>query len=461
MRYFYNPYNLIKTNKMNISKKDINALNAELSITLVPQDYEVKVENAIKKVQKQASLPGFRPGKVPVGLIKKQHGKSILVDEINKILNETLYNYINDNKIEILGNPIPKENSTIDFDKQTEWTFNYELGLTPQFDVKLDNSQSFVYNTVKIDDELVEKYLKDVKRNYGKPSNPEVAEAKDVLYIDIVELDADNNIVAGGIFKSTSIGIDRLKNEAAKAKLIGAKKEDKIIISANELYDSAVDKSISLGIDKEVAEKFESNLQLTVRNIARMEDAELNQELFDKLYGAGNINSLEEFKDKIKAELGLMFAQDTDRKFVEGVEKTLVEKLNITLPDDFLKRWLMAVNEKPLTKEQLEAEYPAYAKSMQWKLIENKIIKNNNIAVTGDEAKEEAANYVRSQFARYGQVPEETEVSKIVDGILSKQEEAQKIFEGLYSKKVLDVLKTSCKLDTKEVSYNEFFGITE
>ena len=446
---------------MNISKKDISPLNAELSITLAPTDYESKVENAIKKVQKQAAMPGFRAGKVPVGLIKKQHGKSILVDEINKILNQTLYNYINENKIEILGNPMPKEETKIDFDNQKEWTFNYEIGLTPQFDVKLDTSQSFVYNTVKIDEELVEKYLKDVKRNYGKPSNPEVAEEKDVLYIDIVELDSENNIVAGGVFKSTSIGIDRLKNEAAKAKLTGAKKEDKIIINANELYDSAVDKSISLGIDKEVAENFSANLQLTVRNIARMEDAELNQELFDKLYGAGTINSIEEFKEKIKGELGLMFAQDTDRKFVEGVEKTLVEKLNITLPDDFLKRWLMAVNEKPLTKEQLEAEYPSYAKNMQWKLIENKIIKNNNIAVTPDEAKEEASNYVRSQFARYGQAPEETEVAKIVDGILSKEQEAQKIFEGLYSKKVLDVLKTSCKLDTKEISYNEFFGIKD
>lgn len=446
---------------MNISKKDINALTSELSITLAPADYEAKVENAIKKVQKQAALPGFRPGKVPVGLIKKQHGKSILVDEINKILNEALYNYINDNKIEILGNPMPKEDNSIDFENKTEWTFNYELGLTPQFDVKLDNSQSFIYNTVKIDDELVEKYLKDVKRNYGKPSNPEVAEGKDVLYIDIVELDADNNIVAGGVFKSTSIGIDRLKNDTAKSKLIGAKKEDKIIINANELYDSAVDKSISLGIDKEIAENFNSNLQLTVRNIARMEDAELNQELFDKLYGAGTINSLEEFKEKIKSELALMFAQDTDRKFIEGVEKSLVEKLNITLPDDFLKRWLMAVNEKPLTKEQLDAEYPAYAKSMQWKLIENKIIKNHSISVSADEAKEEASNYVRSQFARYGQMPEESEVSKIVAGILGKQEEAQKIFEGLYSKKVLDLIKTTCKLDTKEVSYNEFFGITE
>lgn len=446
---------------MNITKKDIDALNAELSITLAPQDYEERVNDAIKKVQKQAAMPGFRAGKVPVGLIKKQYGKSILVDEINKILNDSLYNYINDNKIEILGNPMPKADSAVDFDNKTEWTFDYELGLSPQFDLKLDNSQSFTYNTVKVDDELVEKYLKDVKRNYGKPSNPEVAEGKDVLYIDIVELDADGSIKPGGVFKSTSIGIDRLKNEAAKAKLTGVKKEDKIVINANELYDSAVDKSISLGIDKELAETFDANLQITVKNIARMEDAELNQELFDKLYGAGNVNSEEEFREKIKGELGMMFAQDTDRKFVETVEKTLVDKLGIRLPDEFLKRWLMAVNEKPLTKEQLEAEYPAYARSMQWKLIENKIIKDHHITVTPEEAKEEAGRFIRSQYARYGQTPDEAEVAKIADSILSKQDEAQKIYEGLYSQKVLNLLKTNCKLDTKEVSYNEFFGISE
>jgi len=446
---------------MNITKKDIDALNAELSITLTPQDYEEKVNNAIKKAQKQAAMPGFRAGKVPVGLIKKQYGKSILVDEVNKILNDTLYTYINENKIEILGNPMPKENSAVDFDHKTEWTFEYELGLTPQFNIALDKSQSFTYNTVKIDDELVEKYLKDVKRNYGKPSNPEVAEAKDVLYIDIVELDAEGTITPGGVFKSTSIGIDRLKNETAKAKLVGAKVEDKIVLNANVLYDSAVDKSMSLGIDKEIAETFNADLQITVKNIARMEDAELNQELFDKLYGAGNINSEAEFRDKIKAELAVMFSQDTDRKFIETVETSLVDKLNIKLPDEFLKRWLMAVNEKPLTKEQLESEYPAYARSMQWKLIENKIIKDNNIAVTADEAKEEAGTFIRSQYARYGQTPDEAEVAKIADSILAKQDEAQKIFEGLYSKKVLDLLKTNCKLDTKEVSYNEFFGISE
>jgi trigger factor len=444
---------------MNIIKKDIDKLNAEITINVVPADYEERVNEAIKKVQRNASMPGFRPGKVPPGLIRKQYGTSILVEELNKMLNDTIYNYINENKIEILGNPLPKE-TPVDWQNQKDFTFIYEVGLSPQFDVKVDGSQSFTYKTIKVDDELVEKYIKDVKRNYGKPSNPEVAGEKDVLFMDIVELDAENNIVPGGVFKSTSIGIERLKNEAAKNKLIGAKKDDKIIINANELYETALDKSISLGIDKALAESFNSNLQLTVKNIARMEDAELNQELFDKIYGEGKVSTEEEFRNKIKEELGMMFNQDSDRDLMKEIEKTLVSKLNIELPDEFLKRWLMAVNEKPLTKEQLEKEYPEYASSMKWRLIENKIIKDNELKVSQEEATEEAKGFVRAEYARYGQVAQDEEVEKIAKGLLGKEKEAQRIFENLYSKKVIGLIKTNCKLEKKEVSYNEFFGMS-
>jgi trigger factor len=445
---------------MNITKKDIDNLTAEIEINVEPADYEGRVNEAIKKVQRQASMPGFRPGKVPMGLIKKQYGTSILVEEMNKFLNDTIYNYINDNKIEILGNPLPKEQQPVDWQNQKDFTFVYELGLAPKFDVKVDSSQAFTYKSIKVDDELVEKYIKDVKRNYGKPLNPEVAGEKDVLFVDIVELDAENNIVPGGVFKSTSIGIDRLKNEGAKSKLMGAKKEDKIIINASELYETALDKSISLGIDKEAAENFNANLQLTVKNIARLEDAELNQELFDKIYGEGKITSEEEFRAKVKEELGMMFNQDSDRDLMKEIEKTLVSKLNIQLPDEFLKRWLMAVNEKPLSKEQLEKEYPDYANAMKWKLIENKIIKDNDIKVSAEEATEEAKAFIRAEYARYGQTPQEEDVTRIAQGLLTKEKEAQKIFENIYSKKVIDLIKTNCKLESKEVSYNEFFGIS-
>ncbi len=442
---------------MNIIKQDIDSLNAEIKILLTPVDYEERVNDGLKKVQRQANMPGFRPGKVPAGLIKKQYGTQILVDEINKLLNDTIYKYIEENKIEILGNPLPKDQTQVDFANQKEFEFIYQLGLAPDFNVNLDTTNSFVYKTVKVDDELVEKYLKDVRRNYGKPVNPEVAGEKDVVFVDINELDETGTIKPGGIYKSTSVSYERIKNENAKAKILGVKKEDKIIVNINELYETALDKSVSLSIDKEAAESANCNLQLTVKNISRLDDAELNQELFDKIYGEGKINSEEEFRNKIREELAVMFRGDSEKFLKTEVENNLLAKMNLQLPDSFLKRWLMAVNEKPITQEELEKDYPNYSKAMQWRLIENKIIKDNEIKVDADEAKEEAKLFIRGEYARYGQSPSDEDLEKISKDLMSKEKEAQKIFENLYSKKVLDLIKQKCTLQTKEVSYDEFF----
>jgi trigger factor len=448
---------------MNITKQQIDDLNALVTIQVSEADYHEKVDGALKRVQRQASMPGFRPGKVPAGMIKKMYGKSVLVDEINKLLNDSIYNYINENKIEILGNPLPKAESqeTIDWDNQKEFTFNYELGLSPSLNVEISDKIAVDYNMVKTDEALIDRYVKDVRKNYGKPSNPEVSEANDVLYVDINELEADGTIKAGGVFKSTSIGIDRIKNDAVKAKLTGLKKDDKLKLNSKELYETAIDLGIGLGIDKEQAETFDSDLQVTVRNIARMEDAELNQELFDRLYGEGKINSEEEFRNKIKEELSMMFTQDQDRRFLQDVEKALVEKYNPRLPEDFLKRWLIATNEKPLTLEQINNEFGDYAKAMQWKLIENKIIQAEGLQVTAEEATEEAKRFIRSQYARYGQTPTDEEVEKLTKTVLGKESEVQKIYENLYAAKLLTLFKEKLKLNMKEVSYNEFFGIKE
>ncbi len=442
---------------MNITKHDIDKLNAEITISVTPNDYEGRVNEGIKKVQRQASMPGFRPGKVPAGLIKKQYGTQIMVDEINKLLNDAIYKYIEENKIEILGNPLPKDQTAVDFVNQKDFEFVYQLGLAPEFNVKLDSSNTFTYKTVKVDDELVEKYVKDVRRNYGKPSNPDVSGEKDVVFVDINELDETGAIKPGGIFKNTSISYERIKNENAKAKILGLKREDKVVINIDELYETALDKSISLGIDKEAAELAHSNLQLTVKNIARMDDAELDQELFDKVYGPGKVSTEEEFRNKIKEELGLMFNVDSERFLKTEVEKNLVENINLQLPDAFLKRWLTVANEKPITQEELENEYPNYAKAMQWRLIENKIIKDNEIKVDANEAKDEAKAFIKSEYARYGQSPTEEDLEKISADLLSKEKEAQKIFENIYSKKVLNLIKEKCTLQTREVSYDEFF----
>ena len=440
---------------MNITKQDIDALNAEITISMTPADYEAKVNEGLKKVQRQANMPGFRPGKVPAGLIKKQYGTQIMVDEINKLLNDSIYKYIEENKIDILGNPLPKDQTSVDFTKQADFEFVYQIGLSPDFKINLDSSNVFNHKTVKVDDELIEKYLKDIRRNYGKPASPEVSTEKDVVFVDINELDETGAIKAGGIFKSTSLSYERIKSEKAKAQLLGLKRDDKVVININDLYETAVDKSVSLGIEKDLAETSNCDLQLTVKNISRMEEAELNQELFDKIYGAGVIEGEEAFRAKIREELSLMFSADSDRFLRTEVENKLVEKLNLQLPDNFLKRWLAYANEKPATPEEIESDYPNYAKAMQWRLIENKIIKDNSLQVNAEEAQEEAKTFVRSEYARYGQTPTEEDLVKISKDILAREKDAQKIFENLYSKKVLALIREKCTLQTTEVSYDD------
>jgi trigger factor len=446
---------------MNITKENIDNLNVVVTIEIGPSDYEKRVDDAIRKIQHKASIPGFRPGKVPAGMIKKMHGKSVLADELNKILSDGINNYIVENKLEILGNPLPKADDKIDWENGKAFTFKYDLGLAPAFEVEVSDKTAFTYEVVKIDNELIDKYVKDVRKNYGKPSNPEVAEERDVVFVDINELDEAGEIKAGGIFKSTSIGIDRLKSEVAKKKLIGVKKEDKVVINCKEMYAEPVELSVTLGIDKEVAETLNCNLQLSIKNIARMDDAEMNEELFNKVYHDGSIKTEEEFREKVKQELASMFVQDSDRKFFTEVEKTLIDTINPALPEEFLKRWIIASNDKPVTIEQLNEEFGSWGRSMKWKLIENKIIKNNNLTVTADEATEEAKRFVKSHFARYGQAPDDAEVEKTAVTLLKDEKQVEKIYDGLYYAKILNLFKSKYKLNNKEVSYNEFFGIKE
>ncbi|MFN5183786.1 MAG: trigger factor [Bacteroidota bacterium] len=445
---------------MDIRKEQVDDLNAIVTIKVGPGDYNENYEKAIKKAQHQVALPGFRPGKVPSALIKKRFGKSILLEELNKIISDSLNNYISDNKIEILGNPMPKaDGNQIDLDHPGDFEFSFELGLSPELSGDISKEITVPYNSIAVDDEIIEKYLKDVKRNYGKAVNPDTAGDKDVVFADVVELDGEGNIVPGGIFKSTSFSLERMKNETAKAKLNGVKKEDKIIININELYETPLDSSISLGIDKAVAEQTNCNLQLTVKNIARLEDAELNQELFDKIYGEGKINSEEEFRNKIKEELKVMFDRDSDKKFFQDAQEKLTAHFSPKLPDDFLKRWLLTANEKPVTAEQIEKDYDSWSNLMKWKLIENKLAKSNQITIELEEMKAETRLFVLDQYRRYGQVPEEKELDKIVDSVLAKENEARKIADNIMDRKILNLLKDKITLQNTEVSYDDFFGI--
>jgi trigger factor len=443
---------------MNITQENIDELNAVLKVKVVADDYLPKVESALKEHQKRASVPGFRPGKVPTGMIKKMYGKSILVDEINKLLNDSLYKYLNENKIEVLGNPLPKADSQIDWDNQKDFEFLYEMGLAPKFNVELSSKDKFAYKTVKIDEDLVNKYVTDIAKRYGKVEQVEVSTPADLLNGDFVELDASGEILPAGVFKTGSLFLERVKDEAVKKQLTGLKKDDKVILEAQKLFENPADLAALLGIDKEAAAAFTSKVQFTVKSVSHLAPAEINQEFFNKIYGEGVVNSEEEFRAKVRQELGGMFVNDSERKFYNDVVEHLMNKINFDLPKDFLKRWIIAVNEKPVTTEQVEAEFDGYAKGLKWQLIENKIIKENNIAVTKEEVVDHTKELILEQFGKFNPVPmEDEELNQTAQRVLANEEEAKKLYEKLYGQKVLTLFKTKFTIENQEVSYDDFF----
>lgn len=444
---------------MNIVQESVDELNAVLKVKVTPEDYKSKVDVALKDYTKKATMPGFRPGKVPASLVKKMYGKSILVEEVNKALNDNINKYISDNKLEILGNPMSKVEAekTIDWDNQQEFDFLFELGLAPQIKVEISDKDKLVYYTIKADDTQIDKYVEEVTKRYGKITPQEVAAANDMLYGDLVELDANDQILPGGIFRSSSLFLERYKdNEVAKS-LIGVKKDDKIVLDVVKLADNIADRAALLGVDKEVAEKITAKFQFTVKNISRLQPSELTEELFEKVYGKDQVKTVEEFRERIKNELVRIYEGESERKLYEDAVEAVKKKVVVKLPDEFLKRWLVVANDKPVTYEQVSAEYDRYAETLKWQLIENKIIKDNELTVTLEEASEHVRKLMREQYKRYNiNDIDEKELDETVKRVLSKEEETKRVYEQLYGTKVMEYFKTRFTLDKKEISFDDF-----
>ena len=444
---------------MNITKENIDELNAVVKVNVGPADYTDKVEHALKNYQKKASMPGFRPGKVPPSLVKKMYGKSVLAEEINRLLSDSLYKYIQENKLDVLGNPLPKEdNNHVDFENQKEFEFQFDMALAPQFTLDLGSGLKFNEYVVRIDDKLIDGYVSDMTRRYGKIAPNEIASDGDLIYGDFVELDEKGEIVPGGIFKSSTMFLDNPVKEDQKV-LIGAKIDDKFDLNTKQISDNAKELSTKLGIDQGTAENLKCKFRFTVKTINRLIPAELNTELFEKIYGPNVVNSVEEFRGKISEELSSMFTRDAEQRLRSDITGELLNKTNLSLPDVFLKRWLVYANEKPVTNEQVEEEYPMYARQLRWQLIENKLIRDNKISVTNEEATDHVKTILRGNFAKYGRNPEEVsdeELNGTAKRVLEKEEEAKKIFEELYAQKLMLLYRTKITITPKEVSYEEF-----
>jgi len=451
-----------KVKKMNVIREDVNSTSAILRVNIAPLDYETQVSNALEKARKQAKNPGFRPGHVPLALIKKQYGKGILIEEVNKAVSNALTTYFTNNKVEILGNPIPyaKEEVKGDFNAPTDFEFAFEIGLAPT--IKLDGALKDTFNYVKVnvDAKLIDQQVDDLRRRYGKLVASEKVGATDMIMAQFTELNADGTVKEQGVLHSSTISMEFVENAKAKKALTGKKVGDVLTVNPADVSKGGKDTAALLGLKEEDLANITDTFEMKINEIRHMELAELNQELFDKLFGEGVVSSEEALKERVKEDLDKMFAQDSDRLLTREVYERLVEKTNIELPSDFLKRWIQASNEKPITLEEIEAQFEGYEKSMKWQLIQGHIFKANDIKVDQKEALEFTKGLLVSQYAQYGiPAPEDKELTTSAIQVLTNKEESARVYDMLAETKLTEYFKTTVKLADKVVSYDEFIEI--
>ena len=444
---------------MNISKENIDNLNAILKINIKPEDYQPRVDKAIKEQAKKAKIPGFRPGMVSPAHIKKMYGKSILVDEVNNLLSDTLNNYITEQQLDVLGQPLPKfdDSKQYNWDFADDFEFNYEVGLAPAFEVDFSSKDKVTQYVIKADDETLAARIKNIRRSYGKMTNPDVSADDDVLYAELVQLSPDGSVFDEGISNTTSVRLDQVQDEKVKKSLIGLKKGDEITLDIQKAYNNDATRIAAiLKVDEETAAELKSNFRLTVKNVNRLEESDLNQEFFDKLFGEGTVTTEEEFRAKIKEEVESMYAQDSERKLQNDLYTLSNEKAKFDLPDEFLKRWLKATNEK-LTDEELTGGYKDFAQNLKWTLLENKIIKDNKIEIKYEEVFGAAKQRLEAQFRMYSPQPiSDEQLGQYTVQYLQNKEEANKLFEEVKAGKALDYLKSVVTLEQKEISAKDF-----
>lgn len=439
---------------MNISHEKITDINADITVDIAPEDYNPQVDKAIKEQAKKAKLPGFRPGMVPAGHIRRAYGKAILFDEINRLVSDKIAEYIAEQKLEVLGQPLPKEeedSAKYNWDFNDTFSFQYEIGIAPEFDIPFSKETEFVEYDIKADEKTLTERIKNLRRSYGKMTNPEVSEEGDVLYTTLIQDKED------GIEKTTSIRTDLIEDAKIKKSLVGLKKDDSVKIDIKKAFKTA-DLARILGITEDEAENLEgTKFNLTVKNINRLEEADLNEEFFNKLFPAGDVTNEEQLNEKVKEEVEGLFKQNADQKLQNDLYTFGMEKVEAQFPEEFLKKWLKATNPE-ISEEELTEGFEDFLKNLKWTLIENRIITANNLEVKYDEVLQIAKDRIYAQIKMYNvsEEPTEEQLHQFALQLLSDKEQANRLFEEAKALKVFDHLKKNIKIKSKKIDYDKF-----
>ncbi len=432
---------------MNVNTTKTGDLTATITVAIKHADYQQKVSDKLKGYRKKANIPGFRPGMVPTGLIKKQYGKPVLIEEVNHILQHALTDHIKAEQLDILGNPMPVEQRDIDWDTQKDFSFDFEVGFAPSIDLpKLENIK-VPYIKIEADQSMIDRYVMDYAKRFGKMTYPDKVEEHGIFKGKITELETED-----GVVKDVTLTVDSFDKKEA---ILGTKPGDTIIISVKDFKE---DFNLANVLDT-TADKLKAGsgkFTMEVTEVSKLEPAALNQELFDKVFGEGTIASEKEFIARIKEDAEKMFVTESDRKFYEDVKNEVLAKTSVALPSEFLKKWMQQAGEKPLSKEEAEVQYPQMEESMKWQLLENKVLKENKISVSQDDIVQYTMHLVATQMAQYGQSPSEEEMQSIAQRVLENKEEVQRINDQLFSEKLVSFFKENVKLSEKKMSFEDF-----
>ena len=435
---------------MDISKTDIDQLNSVINMTIDRKDYEKKVGSVLSDYRKNANIPGFRKGHVPMGMIKKQYEKAVIADEVNKLLRENLDKYIKDEKLELLGNPIPKA-SKEDLDwEASHLNFEFELGLAPKFNINLNVLKKVVCYEIEPEKKMIQEQLIHLQKQYGKLVSQKKIEKG-------YEITAQFRNQEVELETMVNFSIEDIKSKKLILALNDAKTGAILSFPAKRLFkDNGTAKRLLSVDDKKLEDIFKVDVTIELKEINERILADLNQELFDKLYEPGTVSSVKDLEEKIKIGLQTQFEPQANQKLMNDISEAIVEKTKFKLPVDFLKKWIQTSAKEPMTKEEAINEFNKSEKGIRYQLIEGKIISENELNITFEELKDFTAIMVQKQMLQYGQTPEKEKLDEIVSNIMSNQEETRRISEQLMGDKMLNFYKDKAPLKTKKIGFDAF-----
>ncbi len=449
---------------MNISKEQTGELEATIQISIESEDYQKDVNDELKQYQRKANMPGFRPGKVPMGMIKKMYGKSVMAEKVNRLISDTLNNYIVENKLPVLGYPLAnmEKTGTIDFDEKDSFEFYFDIGLSPDFEVDMEKVEKPEYIKAIATDDKVDEAIQNILKNAAKMVDEDVAEEGDTLELKITQVDENGEEMEGGYQKDIQFEIDEIENESEKEFFVGKELGAEFVYNFSKAIPEEETRQEILQLDEENKTLADNDFNVIIDSIKRKKEAELNEELFNEMYPDKEIRTEDEFRAQIKEDIEKQYANDCDRYFLNKAIDAMIDHHQFDMPDAFIKRWLLDNNEGKLTEADVEKDYDNYVKSLRWQLISSKLEKDH------EELKvniEEIRDVVRRHFMGSMQMPPEMademkeRMDGIVDTILQNKEEAAKIKDQLAEQKLARFFKEKLAPRERDMNYDDFVNL--